>query len=212
MARMAARARSSTSSIRTRSASSWFREWSEDNLPYSPASVQSWNSWNYQYVTGGIGQASNIQCQVTNSASSSDTNIIVWYQWNQGLQGLGQQQGFGSNQTYQNQHMGQWSTPEELAQNRSETEAIERKIQESSARAEELLLMFLSSEQKRQYRLYKGRAGNVRKLTTDGREEIKMCVHPEPYLPDHDNVLAQFLALHTDEAALVRTANQTRLI
>lgn len=104
---------------------------------------------------------------------------------------------------------------------------IEKEKQEAITRAEELLFMMLSDTQKKQYkekgffetevndkkyRLYKGRAGNIKRLNKNGQEEVSMCVHPADYLPDADNVLAQYLALHTDEAALLRTANHTRLL
>lgn len=94
-------------------------------------------------------------------------------------------------------------------------------------KAEELLLLHLTPEQQKsykskgyfetavndkRYRLYKGRSGNIKLLNKENKEVQSMCVHPCDSIPDHDTVLAQLLALHTNESLLVRTANITRLV
>lgn len=93
-------------------------------------------------------------------------------------------------------------------------------------KAEELLFLFLSEEQKKQYkehgyfetevndnryRIARGRAGNIYRLDKSGKPVTRLCVHPEELLPSSDNVLAQYLALHSDEQQLLRTANHTKL-
>jgi hypothetical protein len=116
-----------------------------------------------------------------------------------------------------------------IAQQEEENErykkALEQKLK-AEARADELLLLFLNEEQKKQYkelgyfetevndtryRLHRGRAGNVYKIDSKGKPVEQLCIHPKEWLPDSDNVLAQFLALTTDPVEFERTANHTRL-
>lgn len=167
------------------------------NITSGGTGVEAWVYWNQQYAT-----------------SSSQTIIYtvtdVWGAWN-------------TNVVMVN---GMQPTVELLAEQtlRAAEDAAAR--ESADQRAEELLFLFLTPEQRQEYkskgyfetsvndtryRINKGRAGNIFKLDGKGKATVRMCVHPSDYLPDGDNVLAQFLALHSDAAQLERTANQTRL-
>lgn len=63
----------------------------------------------------------------------------------------------------------------------------------------------------RMFRVHEGRAGNVRLLSEDGRPVEQLCIHPTIACPDEDTMLAQKLAIETDEAAFYAKANKTRL-
>jgi hypothetical protein len=109
-----------------------------------------------------------------------------------------------------------FETPEETAKR-------ELKRIASEARAEELLLMCLTEEQRgcylangfieintdtTRYRIKKGRSKNIEKLAADGTTELLYCVHPDIYVPYGDNMLAQKLLLETDEAKFLKLARQ----
>jgi hypothetical protein len=138
------------------------------------------------------------------------------------------------NYQYQYQYQGQWNvygqglgnvyqiTPEMKAA----SDAQEAKRKEATKKAEELLLLHLTDEQKKQYlefeyfettvddrvyRIKKGRAGNVY-LIDNGKPKFKYCAHPNDYTPDGDAMLAQLLMLKTDEAGFIKTANRTILV
>jgi len=174
-----------------------------------------------------------VQC---NYATGATGNSVTWDAWNYFYSGASTvATGATGNVIYQWQvwnNAYQETTKQQRARITAEREAERVRLAEAAehdkkaqARAEELLFLFLTPEQQKmykekgyfdtevndkQYRLYKGRAGNVRKIE-NGKEVDKLCAHPVPSLPDADNVLAQFLALHTDEAAFNQLANHTRL-
>lgn len=110
----------------------------------------------------------------------------------------------------------------------------QRKLQESMARAAEerkasekraceLLMSVLSPQQqaqyqekhyfelrcgKRTYRIHKGWARNITVL--EGNREVDhLCIHPTIRVPQEDNLVAQKLALETDERAFLSTANHS---
>lgn len=93
-------------------------------------------------------------------------------------------------------------------------------------RAERLLFDHLSSEQRaqyachkyfdvevggRRYRIHQGWSGNIKRLNESDRAIESLCVHFPRYLPVPDLMLAQKLALETDELALRNTANITMM-
>lgn len=60
------------------------------------------------------------------------------------------------------------------------------------------------------YRLHRGVAGNVEWIKPDGEPGGRLCAHPsmaESWLPTEDVMLAQMLALMTNEREFVRIAN-----
>lgn len=61
------------------------------------------------------------------------------------------------------------------------------------------------------YRIKKGFAGNVVKLTPKGEPEVQYCIHPDMRVPDQDAMLAQKLLLECNEELFLKTANATRL-
>lgn len=92
------------------------------------------------------------------------------------------------------------------------------------SRAEELLLRWLSDDQRRDYRDHRrfdvagsdgrrwriecaGQSGNVQVLGSDGEWVLKMCAHPPRGLPDPDAWLGQALAIMHDAASFTAVAN-----
>jgi hypothetical protein len=170
------------------------------------------------------------------TASSITTNGIIWYQWHQEATGGTMTT---ANQTCTQQIwadwcvsasnvqvQGAWIDPDAVAAAAKRQKEEQKRLADAKKQAEELLFLFLTPEQREQYkkqgyfeteindsryRIHAGRAGNIRKLDKNGKPSVQYCVHPNDWLPDADNVLAQFLALHHDEAALLRTANATPL-
>jgi hypothetical protein len=60
-----------------------------------------------------------------------------------------------------------------------------------------------------QYRIYHcGRVANVRVLDAQGRPEAGLCFFPVGELPSADVMLAQKIALETDERGALRVANR----
>lgn len=106
----------------------------------------------------------------------------------------------------------------EYAQQAADREAEREAIR---ARAEETLALLLTPEQMadwrrtdsfrlitqagREYRIRRGIAGNV-KLIEQGQEVESLCAHPNG-VPREDVVIAQVLALRTDEESFRATAN-----
>lgn len=120
-------------------------------------------------------------------------------------------------------------TPEEQERrNREHRERIRRaglERQEAETRAEALLLSFLSEQQRGdyrnnqhivvigsaggRYRIRPGLVGNIDWLDGNGAVGGSLCCHPRSEaLPHPDIMLAQMLALITDEEAFVRLANR----
>lgn len=119
-------------------------------------------------------------------------------------------------------------TEEELREHRERIRRNARELEEADeeadARAEALLLSFLSEEQQRnyrdgqwfevvgsaggRYRIRQGMVGNIDWLDEDGAAAGSLCCHPVYSLPHPDIMLAQMLALITDEKAFVRLAHR----
>lgn len=97
---------------------------------------------------------------------------------------------------------------------------------QAQARADELLESMLSPEQVQAYqlrgefevigsrgtlyRIKRGTSGNIEWIKPDGSVGGRICAHPDmspSWLPTSDVMLAQMLALTTDEAAFVAVAN-----
>lgn len=102
--------------------------------------------------------------------------------------------------------------------------------QEAEERAAALLQSLLSEVQRRQlqerqyfelmveggekparrYRIYRGSAGNIKRLDAEGNEVESWCVHPHG-IPDCDVMAGQMLHLMHDDEGLRKTANVTPL-
>jgi hypothetical protein len=123
----------------------------------------------------------------------------------------------------------EWNCVVETEEQRLAREAREMaariKREAATKRAEELLLVCLTEEQRKQYtelgyfetlvndkvyRINRGRSGNVQ-LIEGGVPKAKFCIHPRAIIPDQDTMLAQLLMLRTDEAEFLRVANRTIL-
>jgi hypothetical protein len=174
-------------------------EASNVQYPYASNYTEVWAGWNQAYATTTV------------------CNDVVWVNWQYCVT--------GGQATLYSQPSYVQPTPEEQALRAQQAAKREEEQKLALAKAEELLFLFLTDEQKKsykekryfetevndtKYRIYKGRGGNIKKIV-DGKEVVSMCVHVADYIPDDDNVLGQLLALHTDAAQLERTANHTRL-
>lgn len=122
-------------------------------------------------------------------------------------------------------------SPEDVARQRIERErreaewrAEQARAAEAEKRAEELLLASITKRQKAQYRKFawftvrgasgaqyrirKGRIGNVDVVEPSGAIVGRLCAHPRDGVPDCDTMLAQKLMLEVDDAAFLRVANR----
>jgi hypothetical protein len=106
----------------------------------------------------------------------------------------------------------------------------QRQEQDAEVRAAALLQSLLSEVQRRQlqerqyfelmveggekparrYRIYRGSAGNIKRLDAEGNEVESWCVHPRG-IPDCDVMAGQMLHLMHDDEGLRKTANVTPL-
>lgn len=195
---------------------------------YDTGTGTSATTYPYQNIWGYWNANQNGTLTPTSSGYNVQQNGVVWVNWNEG---------------YQNQYVfGSAPNPEPLTAEAIEAQRLAiiqaargeqlrinemKKAMEAAARrAEQLLFMFLTPDQKAMYlkhgyfdtdvndttyRIHKGRARNIRKMK-DGKAIDQLCVHPIPYLPDADNVLAQLLALRTDQAQTEHLANHSQPI
>ena len=121
-------------------------------------------------------------------------------------------------------------TAEELATQAAQREqwareAEERRLAEVEAtrKADELLAMFLTPEQRdelarqsafvvesemgKKYRIKRGWSHNVEELDAEGKVVGSHCIHPSVLVPHGDNMLAQKIMLENREADFRRIAN-----
>ena len=122
--------------------------------------------------------------------------------------------------------LGSETTEQRIAREERE---VKRRAERSAAekRAEQLMFSILKPSQIKQYtengwfecevddrvyRIHKKHSGNI-ELIKNGRAVERYCVHPENAYstPEADTMIAQILALHTDEKKLLQTANKTIL-
>lgn len=117
----------------------------------------------------------------------------------------------------------QWS-PEEIAVFRAEQAERVRKSQEAADRGMKLLRSWLDPKQSEQYakeghfdvigsegtryRITNGVAGNVHEYDRHGKQTKSWCFQPVGCLCMGDTMLAQKIALETDEKAAIRVANR----
>lgn len=184
-------------------------------MPYSIGGTGGnavvWSQWNANYATANqLGTATQLSMGGNLTAGTGE-QAMVWQNWNV---------------IYECQVV---TTAASVQVGRVDSNEIaaardaERKAAES--RAEELLLLMLTDEQKKQYREYgyfetvvddrrfrieKGRAGNVYELES-GTKRRKYCCHPADYIPDADTMLAQKLMIEHELDRFQRTANITLL-
>lgn len=97
---------------------------------------------------------------------------------------------------------------------------------EAERKAEELMMRFLSPEQRdefrrlslftvhlpngNRYQVRKGHAGNVYKIGEREKLVERLCIHTRETVPDFDNMLAQKLFLESNEDEFRRVANVSR--
>lgn len=193
------------------------------NVTASSAPTQTvWINWNQaQGQAAATGSAQTITFQTVTMDPWTAWNDAYLYFTPQGhyAVGLGQRQAQGQAQL----------TPEQAEAHRQAAlqSAHEAEARRKSAeqKAEELLMLYLTEEQKksykekgyfetatdvRRYRLHRGSHGNIREIDDKGKEVARLCVNCEG-VPYSDNVLAQLLALMTDENYLLSRANRTPL-
>lgn len=192
-------------------------------MPYSPG-ITYYGGVDYAYGQQQQ-QAASLVSWPTVTAGNTDSNIQYYY-YGSGTNAVTYQNYTPCPITYQyqtqTQFIGQWNgnygTYEETPEQK-----LKREL--ASKRAEELLLLHLSDNERKQYlefgyfetnindktyRINKGRAGNVY-LIEGGKTKYKYCAHPNDYTPEQDAMLAQLLMLKTDEDRFIKTANRTTL-
>lgn len=214
----------------------WNRDYDTTSGSYLYASTNSvtsvdsndyiWRVWNSDRTgTSDFDYADPFFCSRTSAGDS--TSIQVWEEWN-----IPQEAREASRRASAEQREA-WRRMEEeqrrLAEQRQAEnearwikEAEER--EKAKQRAEELLLSFLTPEQRdelqrlshfhlivgdRKYRIKRGRSRNIELLDEAGKPIKKLCAHPIAYVPDADTMLAQKLMLETDEEAFLKLANHT---
>lgn len=214
----------------------WNREYDTTSSSYLYASTNSvtsvdsndyiWKVWNSDRT--GTSDFDYVDPFFFSSTSTGNsTNIQVWEEWN-----IPQEAREASRRASAEQREA-WRRMEEeqrrlAEQQRAENEARwKREAEEkekAKKRAEELLLSFLTPEQRdelerlnhfhlivgeRKYRIKRGRSRNIELLDASGKPVEKLCAHPRDYIPDADTMLAQKLMLETDEEAFLKMANHT---
>lgn len=180
------------------------------------ATTATWNGW------------------VTQSSTTSSATVTVWGAWLNG--GTGANTATAANAPDPDL-LARWEAQRAEREAQWEAERAEREAAQAMARAraEETLRAVLDPEQweswqreqrfelitqsGQRYRIRRGVSGNVR-LIEDGEEREALCAHPPTVvldeegryvgtMPTEDVVIAQVLALRTDEEAFRRTANIT---
>jgi hypothetical protein len=68
----------------------------------------------------------------------------------------------------------------------------------------------MGSHSGKRYRIRHGRQANIWELDYRGAPVVAWCFGPEGNLPTGDILLAQKIALETNEQAAINVANQTR--
>jgi hypothetical protein len=179
-------------------------------------SVTASNVWSVWYGQQGYQQ------QITTGSASDAVQYFIQMQYGQGAS-------TGQSVTMDNCCYATTVTYPETEEQRIECErrAAEYKAKDDAAtkRAEEMLFLLLSDEQRKQYeehgyfdtmvndklyRINKGRAMNV-ELIEGGVAKFKYCALPKEYMPAPDVMAAQLLMLQTDEKRFLSIANRTVL-
>lgn len=111
-------------------------------------------------------------------------------------------------------------------QDRVQAEKHQAEQAEANRKANDLLAMFLTDEQREQlekqsafivqteqarYRIKPGWSHNVEELGPDDKPIASFCIHPYDYVPHGDNMLAQKIMLENDEAGFRRVANRNAI-
>lgn len=194
-----------------------WQEWNKST--YTISTTTAWGTWNEHYI-----DASTL-------TTATATNI-AWTVWNGQLD---QARALIASTKTTNSNSAAYrkkteaGVQAELKQRQEwEKQAAERKAAELAAKqkAEKLLLENLSAEQRdtlvkrgffylhlqngKKYRLDRHTHGNVYLVDEENRLVRKFCAQPSG-VPADDAILAQKLALETDEQSFLRVANATNM-
>jgi len=206
----------STTSTTTASSNVIWQVWNDVTVTSASTTLNVWPQWNQ--VLGA-----------TNATVTTTGTDIAWRQW---IVNMGTGAAVQVNQTHARvtpRKKTEAEVREELRQQELwKKQELERQAKEALAKqnAERLLLAHLSEEQReqlkreraftlhlpsgRKYRIGRGTHGNVQLLDESGQPIRRYCAQP-PGVPVDDAVLAQKLALETDEEGFLRVANMTPL-
>lgn len=158
-------------------------------------------------------------------ATTGCSQNVVWYPQQITWQQFQTAQTITEQESWNNFHLSFQETPEQRTAREQRAAEYESKVSTAAKRAEELLFVFLTAEQRsrydkdgcfetlvndRCYRIRKGNAMNV-DLMENGKAKFKYCVLPDNNPPSPDVMLAQLLLLQNDEAKFLATANRTVL-
>jgi hypothetical protein len=183
---------------------------------------QTYENAQYKVSAAASTSAFQIQYDVSNwystAMASQQAFATVNQNWYTLMSGLGSLGSAG---------LGSLTQPPETPEEKATREEREAKRKAASLRAEHLLFTILTPSQVRQYtddeyfdvvidqrtyRIRKGYSRNV-ELIEAGKPTALYCAHPaNAYsMPVPDTMLAQLLALKTNEAEFLKTANKTVL-
>ena len=174
----------------------------------------TWRVWNHDWTTG-TGSYTVTAADSTTSGITLASITKTWEEWNAKYDGqhiIPDGEAIKRMREYGGEQRRKY---EEDARKRREERASAEK------RALELLVSALTPEQAACYQersyfdlkcgetVYRIRKGSVRNIEViqKGRTVKVLCAHPNGGLPVHDVVLAQKLALETDEQSFLRVAN-----
>lgn len=163
----------------------------------------------FTYGTDYASESSSTAAWTTwTCATSGTSDSATWITWNS---------------TDGTSNPGRIPTTEEREARRLESERKDQERLEAKNRAEELLKLCLTEEQRehleemssfvieselgKKYCIRKGRVQNVFELDDNDKHIAQLCAHPISNVPDFDTMLAQKLMLETNEAEFLRIAN-----
>jgi hypothetical protein len=189
------------------------------------ATTQIWSIWNQMQYSLQPTAATNQyvwtqwisnQAQGTGGITTALTNQQIWTTWVNA-------QGSGTLSQSVNYRP---PTEEELTRQREQVARAQQEEKEANERAAELLLAYLTDDQKRtwrennvidlvsqrkkRYRVKRGVSHNVIELNDKGKEVATYCAHPDG-VPVDDVVLTQVLALKYAEDHFLKVANKRQL-
>lgn len=174
-----------------------------------------------------IYQANHVHDHVHDSlAYSSATTynpVISWANYNAIYRCQQQQATIVS--TWVNAGVWDYETPEQKIERKGRQVAEQQRAAAAETKAEELLLMCLTPQQRsqylsdgyielnidtRKYRIEKGYSRNITRIREDGKK-IFYCIQPGESVPVADCMLAQKLMLEADEREFLKTANHWKM-
>lgn len=215
------------------SALTW-KAWNSAHYTVSVSSTEPlshtyvWQIWNNDYG----GTCTSVANEITITRNGTGVNAsdgIIWTAWN-GTYVAATLRASATGSSGVNNYARERIDPARTAAQQQEFIAAEAERANARARAQMLLRESLSEQQRmelaekgyfhldvlsangerRRYRIRRGRAGNVQRVSLDGSQVLKtLCIHPRMMVPDEDTMLAQKLLLEAREEDFLAIANHS---